>query len=89
MKPPKAPIVDRLLEPLGHMLTPEVARKLVDYRVDGRTQARLDQLARKCNEVKLSEQERREYETYVQYIEFIAAFQAKARALLKRSPGTQ
>ena len=37
------------------------------------------------NEGRLSDTERREYETYVQTIDFIAILQAKARALLKRS----
>jgi hypothetical protein len=52
---------------------------------DAKAQARIDQLARKCNEGELSEEERREYETYVHTIDFIAILQAKARALLKRS----
>jgi hypothetical protein len=67
------------------MLTPEVARKLVDYRFDGKAQARIDKLARKCNEGQLTDVERREYETYVNAIDFIAILQAKARAFLKRS----
>ena len=67
------------------ILTPEVAGKLVDYRFDAKAQARIDKLARKCNEGLLSDQERREYETYVHTIDFIAILQAKARTLLKRS----
>lgn len=85
MKTLDAPVLDWLLDPLGRIFTPEVARKLVNYRFDAKAQARIDQLARKCNEGKLSEEERREYETYVQTIDFIAILQAKARALLKRS----
>ena len=86
MKTLDAPVLDRLFDPLGRILTPEVARKLVDYRFDAKAQARIDRLARKCNEGQLSDNERREYETYVQTIDFIAILQAKARALLKRSP---
>ena len=85
MKTLDAPVLERLFDPLGRILTPEVARKLVDYRFDAKAQARIDKLARKCNEGQLSEYERREYETYVQTIDFIAILQAKARALLKRS----
>ncbi|HLW66244.1 MAG TPA: hypothetical protein VKS79_13105 [Gemmataceae bacterium] len=85
MKTLDAPILDRLLDPLGEILTPEVARKLVHYRFDAKVQAHIDKLARKSNEGELSEQERREYETYVYTIDFIAILQAKARALLKRS----
>lgn len=89
MKTLDAPILDRLLDPLGGMLTPEVARKLVEFRFDNKVQAKIDQLARKCNEGELTEKERREYETSVQTIDFIAILQAKARALLKRSGAAQ
>lgn len=85
MKTLDAPVIDRLLDPLGRMLTPEVARKLANYRFDAKARARIDQLARKCNDGKLSEEERREYETYVQIMDFIAILQAKARAVRKRS----
>ena len=74
-----------MLDPLGRILTPEVARKLVKYRFDAKAQARIGKLARKCNEGELSVEERREYETYIHTIDFIAILQAKARALLKRS----
>ncbi len=77
--------MDRLFDPLGRILTPEVARKLVNYRVDAKAQARIDKLARKCNEGKLTAEERSEYETYVHVIDFIAILQAKARALIKGS----
>ncbi|MFN0050545.1 MAG: hypothetical protein ACKV0T_00040 [Planctomycetales bacterium] len=85
MKTLDAPVLDRLLDPVGRILTPEVARRLVNYRFDARARARIDMLARKCNEGELSDAERREYETYVYTIDFIAILQAKARAHLKRS----
>jgi hypothetical protein len=85
MKTLDAPVLDRLLDPLGDLLTPDVARKLVNYKFDARAQKRIDKLARRCNEGRLSDSERREYETYVQTIDFIAILQAKARALLRRS----
>ena len=75
-------MLDRLLDPIGRILTPEVARRLVNVRFDSRTQAHIDKLARKCNEGKLTDAERREYETCVYTIDFIAILQAKARALL-------
>jgi hypothetical protein len=84
MKTLDAPVLYRLLESLGAILTPDVARKLVKYRFDAEAQARIDKLARKCNEGQLSDAERREYQTYVHTIDFIAILQAKARAVLKR-----
>jgi hypothetical protein len=80
-----APALDRILEPVGQALTPETARNLAKLRVDKKTQAVIDRLARKCNEGKLTAAERAEYGTYVSAIDFVAILQAKARALLARS----
>lgn len=85
MKTVDAPVLNGLLDPVGRILTPDVARDLVSLRFDGKARMRIDRLARKCNEGKLTEAERREYEIYVFAIDFIAILQAKARALLKRS----
>jgi hypothetical protein len=78
-------VLDRILDPVGQILTPEVAQDLVNLRFDRKAQAHLDKLARKCNEGKLSDDERREYETYVCAIDFIGVLQAKARSVLRRS----
>jgi hypothetical protein len=88
MKTLDAPILDQLLDPVSQILTPEVARRLVNLRYDARTQAHIDKLARKCNEGKLSESERREYEACVNAIDFIAILQAKAQNLLERLADT-
>ena len=86
MKTLDIPVLNRLLDPVGQLLSPEVARRLVDYRFDAKSQAHIDELARKCNEGQLTDGERCEYETYVQTLDFIAILQAKARSLLKQSP---
>ncbi|HBI44571.1 MAG TPA: hypothetical protein DDY78_17240 [Planctomycetales bacterium] len=85
MKTLDEPVLGRLIDPLARILTPEVARKLVRLRFDAKAQTHIDKLARKCNEGELSDDERREYETYVHAVDFIAILQAKARALLKHS----
>jgi hypothetical protein len=59
----RANILDRFLDPFGAFLTPEVAQKLVDFRVDEQTQARIDELADKCNEGQLTLAEGEEYDT--------------------------
>jgi hypothetical protein len=82
MKALEAPALDRILDPVGRALTPEVAWRLVALRVDAKTQARVDRLARRCNDGKLTAGERAEYETYVTAIDFVAVLQAKARAVL-------
>ena len=79
------PVMDRLLDPVARILTPEVARRLIRLRFDGKIQARIEKLSRKCNEGELTDGERREYEAYVSAMDFIAILQAKARSLLKRN----
>ncbi len=85
MKTLAGPTLEHLLDPIARILTPAVARKLVKVRFDPAIQAKIDRLAQKCNDGELSESERREYESYVHAIDFIAVLQTKARALLKRS----
>jgi hypothetical protein len=83
MKSLDASVLDQLLDPVGRLLTPEVARKLVHHRFEPRAQAHIDRLARKCNEGRLTDDERREYGTYVHAIDFLAILQARARALFE------
>ena len=85
MKTLDSPVLDWLLDPLSRILTPDVAQKLVRLRFDQKAQARINKLAKKCNEGKLTETERSEYEGCVHVIDFIAILQAKARALLKQT----
>lgn len=87
MKTLEAPALDRILDPVGRLLTPDMARRLAELRVDAKTQARIDRLARRCNEGRLTDAERGEYETYVAAIDFVAVLQAKARAVLAPSNG--
>ena len=75
--------MDRLAEPVVQALTPEVAKALVQLRADPELQAKMDDLAEKCNEGKLTEDEREEYDASIRFGNFIAILQAKARTLLK------
>ena len=50
----------KLLEPLASCLTPEVAQQVVALRADPEVQARLDDLADKANEGRLSAEESQE-----------------------------
>jgi hypothetical protein len=78
-------ILDRLLDPVGRILTQDVAERLVRLKVDAKTQKMLDRLARRCNEGKLTDAERHDYEVLVYALDFIAILQAKARGSLKRA----
>jgi len=76
-----------MLQPVTDCLTPEVARRIVDARLDAETQARIDELARKANRGTLTVQERDEYAEFVEYIDLVGIIKAKARLLLQQQDG--
>jgi len=78
-------VLDRLLDPLSDCLTPATARRLLKFRADSATQARVDELATRCNEGELTPAERREYEAYVRAIHLISILQSKARTILAKT----
>ena len=75
-------VLDEVLEPVVRCFTPDVARQVVALRAGPTLQARLDEFASKANEGALTEQEREEYEAYVEAIDLISILQAKARKIL-------
>jgi hypothetical protein len=77
-----AEVLAGILEPVTASLNEEAARKLVGLRIKKDLQARVDVLARKCNEGELTPEERSEYESYVLAGNIVAIFQANARLLL-------
>lgn len=79
-------ILDKMLEPFARCLTPPLAEQLAGLRADEATQARIDELAAKCNDDALTEPEQREYEAYVEAIDMVGILQAKARARLASLP---
>jgi hypothetical protein len=78
-------VLEQMLEPIGRRFGPETARALVEFRVSKRIQARVEKLAEKCNEGKLTPPERAEYEEYVQGSTMIGILQAKARKILAKT----
>ncbi len=75
-------VLDRLLAPVGRLLTPDVARELVEMRATPDVQERVDYLAERANEGQLTADERAEYESYIQGLHMIAILQAKAQTVL-------
>ena len=73
---------DRGTDPILGFFNVEQARAMVAYRGDQAIRARIEALAHKNTEGELTEQERAEYEGYVQANKFIAILQAKAQKLL-------
>jgi hypothetical protein len=78
----EADVLDRVLDPFADCLTPEVAERIVRLRADAKTQARLDELADRANEGRLTLREKAEYDKYLEAFHFITILQAKARRLL-------
>lgn len=81
----EATVLDRLLDAFAECLTAEAAKRIVAFRADPRTQARIDELGDKNTAGRLSEEEANEYDTYIQAIDFITVLQAKARTLLEQT----
>jgi hypothetical protein len=75
----------RLLAPVGQGLSLDLAKELASWRADDEVQARIETLADKCTEGELTEDERVEYETYVNALDVLGAIQAKARRVLKEN----
>lgn len=78
-------VLEEMLEPVSRSFGVETARALAEFRVGKRMQARVEKLAEKCSEGKLTPKERAEYEAYVQASTLIGILQAKARKALARA----
>jgi len=78
-------VLEKMLEPVSRSFGLKTARSLVALRVGGRTQARMEKLAEKCNEGKFTANERAEYEAYVQASTLIGILKAKARRILAQA----
>jgi hypothetical protein len=76
-------VADRMLQPVTACFTPDVARRIVEARLDAETQAMIDELAHKANRGTLTEEENEKYAQFVEYIDLIGIIKAKARVLLQ------
>lgn len=72
-----------LLQPIAACFTPDVARRIVDLRPNEPARLRLDALRAKANEGSLTDEERAEYEEFVDTLDFVAALKAQAKRSLK------
>jgi len=78
-------VLDRFLRPFTECLTPEVAQRIVNLQLDSQSQVRLDELAAKANEGQLTDNERQEYEEFVEGIDLMGILKARARTVLAQS----
>jgi hypothetical protein len=79
-------VMDEMLQPLSAAMTPETAKVLSRLQATPSMQARVDELAARCNEGELTIDERAEYEMYVRIGNLFALIKAKAKSLLAETP---
>ncbi len=77
-----ATALNRILDPLSRSLSVEAARAIIALEIDQALQDRIEELADRCNEGRLTPEERAEYEGYVEGAEILALLKLKARRLL-------
>ena len=73
---------ERVLAAVGQCLDRRSAEALLRLRADREMQGRIEELADKCTEGRLTSEERDEYEALIRVGNFVAVLQAKARRLL-------
>jgi hypothetical protein len=71
-----------LLKPLVEKMPVDYARELVALRIPDAAWARIDELAGKCNEGRLTDHEAGEFEAVAQAVALIGFMQQRARRLL-------
>jgi hypothetical protein len=82
----KTLIMEEMLEPLSAAMTPETAKVLSRLQAKPSMQARIDELASRCNQGTLTVEERAEYETYNRVGNLFAISKATAKRLNADSP---
>jgi hypothetical protein len=78
----------KILDPVAQCFTPEVAQRVAELRADPAVQARIEELAEKCNEGTITPEEMAEYDAYIQAMDVVAVLQKKARALIVEPPAS-
>lgn len=77
-----ATYLEDYFSPVTEVLTPELARAIIDLEPNTRATARVIALGQKANAGTLTDEERDEYKAYVDAGDVIAVFKAKARRFL-------
>ena len=78
----------KILDPVAQCFTPEVAKRVAELRADPAVQARIEELAEKCNEGTITTEEMAEYDAYIQAMDVVAVLQKKARTLIVQTPAS-
>lgn len=77
-------VLEQVFDSFADCITSDVARRIEEIQLDPRAQERIDELAVKANFGELTPEERAQYEDFIEAIDLLAIFQAKARVALAR-----
>jgi hypothetical protein len=77
-------ILSRVLQLDGDVLSPEKAQLVLSLKFSATDHDRMEMLGDLANEGTLSEDERSDYEAYIQVADLLAILQARARLAFKR-----
>ncbi|HXJ94434.1 MAG TPA: hypothetical protein VMT20_16430 [Terriglobia bacterium] len=80
-----ATALDGLLDPLSRCLDTESARRVIEFRIDPEIQARVNVLAEQANNGVLTDEERTEFEAFINAADFISILKLKAQRQLNTS----
>lgn len=75
-------IIESVLNPFVESLTPQAARRTLDFRVDKETQARVDELAKRSQCGTITDAERTEYRELVEACDLVAILKSRARQVI-------
>jgi uncharacterized protein YnzC (UPF0291/DUF896 family) len=78
-------ILDGLLEPLSRCLDAESARRIAEFHIAPEVQARVNVLAEQANDGVLTDEEKTEYEAFINAADFISVLKLKAQRQLAAS----
>jgi hypothetical protein len=79
-----ASYLDRLLDPLADVLTPESAAAILNLRPNPELLAHIEELRQKANEGTLTPADDSEYKDFVEAVDMVSIIQAKARRVITR-----
>ena len=79
--------IDRLFDPANGIFTPATAARLLGLRPTEEEIARLEYLAERANEGRLTVEEQEEYESRIRLGKFLSMMQLKAKLLVRADGG--
>ncbi len=77
-------LIDELLDPFVQCLSPESARRVVNFKISAQLQHQLDKLSEKANAGDLTDDEIVRFEAIIDADDFVAFLKLKVQDVLER-----